>query len=396
MARIFNKNFLNNQRDIIQWNYRDILNSRHGNIVSMATNESVNTSLQIIQTNLPTTESTLDGQTATIGSSVTMTTLIQKSNLVSALNVDKDKTIGLEHHNIMVAVLMAIFMCISLSIAISIFVFCRKKNSVFMLQKCDQDSDLEMNDINTEVNTSDSDADTFDLEYEVIACTSPDTSKARSLSKSVSSPYEFFARHEHEKIQLSLSNSFPDLSKYAAELSIPLNTKKDQMKTQRKKTNMKTQRRKVKERNKTNERAKKIYEPKGHKNLQEKSTVPLLNSKTPTGLNKSAKSVQTGRKLATHSLSLPVVLVNGFNDNSAACKHISLLTTTASGNNQPIQLSGLPNTGYSNSTNVNNTQSKAPTFNTSCEHLYCIVGMNQSDCPLNSYNNTENGKLFDA
>lgn len=94
---------------------------------------------------------------------------------VSAFTIDDTEDMDHTHHNIMVAVLLGIFMCISLTITISILVFCRKKNTVFMLQKCEQDSDLEMNDINTDAETSDSD-------YEFIDSTVEDLPKRKSHS----------------------------------------------------------------------------------------------------------------------------------------------------------------------------------------------------------------------
>lgn len=89
-------------------------------------------------------------------------------NVVSAFTINSSDLLDKPHHNIMVAILLGIFTCISITFTVSIFIFCRKKNSVFMLQKCEQDSDidLEMNDMNTEIETSDS-------EYEFIESTPP-------------------------------------------------------------------------------------------------------------------------------------------------------------------------------------------------------------------------------
>ena len=96
-------------------------------------------------------------------------------NIVSAFTVNEGDAFDKPHHTTMVAVLLGIFTCISITMSVSVFVFCRKKNSVFMLQKCEQDSDidLEMNDMNTEVETSDS-------EYEFIESSSPQHGTRRS------------------------------------------------------------------------------------------------------------------------------------------------------------------------------------------------------------------------
>ncbi|KAL3885294.1 hypothetical protein ACJMK2_025377 [Sinanodonta woodiana] len=59
----------------------------------------------------------------------------------------------------MLLVLMLIFMAITLSITVAIIIFCRKKNSVFILQKSEHDSDVEMDDMITEIEISDEDSD---------------------------------------------------------------------------------------------------------------------------------------------------------------------------------------------------------------------------------------------
>ena len=68
------------------------------------------------------------------------------------------KSDGMPHNQIMLLILLAIFTTISISISLAVLIFCRKKNTVFMLQKCEQESDVEMDDLPTEVDNSDSEA----------------------------------------------------------------------------------------------------------------------------------------------------------------------------------------------------------------------------------------------
>lgn len=367
---------IDNSRDNSHWNYSDILHGLRQSQVTVATSDTVNESLPI---NFFTTESSIE-QTVSLRNSVTMTTIL-KGNLVSALNVDEGEDYGgVEHHNIMVAILMAIFMCISLSIAVSIFVFCRKKNSVFMLQKCEQDSDLEMNDINTEVNTSESDTDTFDSEYEVIECSSPQNAKRRRLQKSESSPYEFLSCYENKNIKLALSNSFPDLTKYAAEIQKPIKIKdtKDSKKATRKKSKERTRHKNM---------------TKGQESAQEQSAVPLLNPKDQTGSKKCSKGIQTGRKITCHSLSMPTILEKATINEKVTNDILPVYSNT---NNNPVTFSGTSDhrTTLNHDSDINafNDNQKMSNIQTNSEHFYCIVEINEPKLTDNS----GNCRLFDA
>ncbi|XP_069103087.1 uncharacterized protein [Argopecten irradians] len=64
-------------------------------------------------------------------------------------------------HRTAIIVIMSIFVSITLTITIAILMFCKKKNSVFILQKCEQETDTvyEMDDMNTECDFSDQDLD---------------------------------------------------------------------------------------------------------------------------------------------------------------------------------------------------------------------------------------------
>ena len=59
------------------------------------------------------------------------------------------KTADILRDQIMLLILLANFTVISVSISLAVIVFCRKKNTVFMLQKCEQQSDVEIDDLST-------------------------------------------------------------------------------------------------------------------------------------------------------------------------------------------------------------------------------------------------------
>ena len=70
-----------------------------------------------------------------------------------------DATLLTPHsHKTATIVIMSIFICFTLSITAAIFVFCKKKNSVFTLQKSDKDKDMEyeMDDMNTDIDSRNS------------------------------------------------------------------------------------------------------------------------------------------------------------------------------------------------------------------------------------------------
>ncbi|XP_053388015.1 uncharacterized protein LOC128551273 [Mercenaria mercenaria] len=185
-------------------------------------------------------------------------------NIVSAFTINSADVFDKPHHNIMVAILLGIFTCISITITISIFVFCRKKNSVFMLQKCEQDSDidLEMNDMNTEVETSDS-------EYEFIESTSPQHSRQRS-------------------------QTCPNLSKYA---DVESTKEENQQLNFEKYSNS---RRSFNNTGRSN-----------HHMSGSPTSTPLLNSTSQTSLNISNGEFKRDSKFSPHSLSLNFTNASG-------------------------------------------------------------------------------------
>ncbi|CAI9736195.1 Hypothetical predicted protein [Octopus vulgaris] len=62
-----------------------------------------------------------------------------------------------------VLVLTSLFALFTVSVTGAIIVFCKKKNTVFALQKCEQDSDIdcELDDFNTEIEISDDSTDDY-------------------------------------------------------------------------------------------------------------------------------------------------------------------------------------------------------------------------------------------
>ena len=101
------------------------------------------------------------------------------------------KSGGMPHNQIMLLILLAIFTTISISISLAVLVFCRKKNAVFMLQKCEQESDVEMDDLPTEIDNSDTESEDINT----------------AIMKSES--YPGLSKYSR--------NSYPKLSRYASE-----------------------------------------------------------------------------------------------------------------------------------------------------------------------------------
>ncbi|XP_060083741.1 uncharacterized protein LOC132562992 [Ylistrum balloti] len=94
--------------------------------------------------------------TDTNNTTITMVTGYQLSRVESGL------TKGVIYsHRTAIIVIMSIFVSITLTITIAILMFCKKKNSVFILQKCEQETDTvyEMDDMNTECDFSDQELD---------------------------------------------------------------------------------------------------------------------------------------------------------------------------------------------------------------------------------------------
>ncbi|XP_033725995.1 uncharacterized protein LOC117315753 [Pecten maximus] len=95
-------------------------------------------------------------ETDVYNTTVTMVTSYQ----LSRVEVGLTKGVIYSHRTAII-VIMSIFVSITLTITIAILMFCKKKNSVFILQKCEQDTDTvyEMDDMNTECDFSDQDLD---------------------------------------------------------------------------------------------------------------------------------------------------------------------------------------------------------------------------------------------
>lgn len=343
-----------------KWNLTDTVKGWDVTTVTNTENES----FYVIRSNTVTTDASIS-LTETMRQPVTMATTAVKSNLISELGVDTERTYEHEHHYIMIAILMSIFMCISLSIAVAIFVFCRKKNSVFMLQKCEQDSDLEMNDINTEVNTSDSDADTFDSEYEMIECSSSGSTKRRKLSKSKSSPLEFPSHYDQNNVSLALSSSFPDLTKYS--------TENQNVKTAAKEKHL--VRKKRKERKKSKKKLKVDEKP------SENSSVPLLIGSFQTGSDKCSRGIQTCRKITSHSLSMPSI-----------AEYIPEASKTSMGTHSN-NLSSSNNSGRNQNHSLTDSQTRK---NYPQEHFYCIVEINEPKVRRKAPKDDNCSTYFDA
>lgn len=114
---------------------------------------------------------------------INMTRETMATDMASTV-MDSVKTANIPHHQIMLLILLAIFTTISISISLAVIVFCRKKNTVFMLQKCEQESDVEMDDLPTEIENSDTDTEEVRTAHRVKRSESyPGLSKYSSRSK---------------------------------------------------------------------------------------------------------------------------------------------------------------------------------------------------------------------
>ena len=89
---------------------------------------------------------------------INLTRVTMTSNVISTM-MDPVKADDKSFHHIMLLILLGVFTVISLSLSLAIIVFCRKKNTVFMLQKCEQESEVELDDLPTEIENSDSDSE---------------------------------------------------------------------------------------------------------------------------------------------------------------------------------------------------------------------------------------------
>lgn len=364
--------------NVLQQN--DVIDDTNKHELTTVLSDTENERLYRTQINPLTTEPSLR-MTSARTRAVTMTTTLVTSNLVSALTIDKGESYKHDHHNIMVAILMAIFMCISLTIATAIFVFCRKKNSVFMLQKCEQDSDYEMNDINTEVNTSDSDADTFDSEYEFIECSSPETSKRQKLQKSDSSPCEFITNYKPNNLTLSLSSSFPDLTKCSNDrLKVDLSTKSKTADFNGVKDDKRSQK-KQKERTKYKHRLK-----ERDQRIHDKTSMPLLIPKCSTGSDKNMKHVPYCKKSLRTSQSMPTI-----EEHTVAKQHqIRTAPSVCSSKTVSQEVGKVNNTTLDDSSGFQ-TKPKSK-MKISNDHFYCIVEINEPREKIDQVN----WNIFDA
>ena len=86
------------------------------------------------------------------------TRVTMASNVISTI-VEPVKADDKSYHHIMLLILLGVFTFISVSLSLAILVFCRKKNTVFMLQKCEQESDVELDDFPTEIENSDTETE---------------------------------------------------------------------------------------------------------------------------------------------------------------------------------------------------------------------------------------------
>ena len=107
------------------------------------------------------------------------------------------KTADFPHNQIMLLILLAIFTTISVSISLAVLVFCRKKNTVFMLQKCEQESDVEMDDLPTEIDNSDTDSE----EVRTVICKSESYPALSKYSRKSYPPLSKYACGNKVEIQ---------------------------------------------------------------------------------------------------------------------------------------------------------------------------------------------------
>ena len=102
--------------------------------------------------------------TSSVGSTVT-------HKMAAVITIDEPGSYNTSQNNIMIGILLGVFLSITLLITVSLVAFCRKKNSVFLVQKCEEsDSDLEMDTIH---NDGDTDLSSDDSDYENIQSSSP-------------------------------------------------------------------------------------------------------------------------------------------------------------------------------------------------------------------------------
>ena len=102
--------------------------------------------------------------TSSVGSTVT-------HKMAAVITIDEPGSYNTSQNNIMIGILLGVFLSITLLITVSLVAFCRKKNSVFLVQKCEEsDSNLEMDTIQNDGGT---DLSSDDSDYENIQSSSP-------------------------------------------------------------------------------------------------------------------------------------------------------------------------------------------------------------------------------
>ncbi|KAH3875591.1 uncharacterized protein LOC127869431 [Dreissena polymorpha] len=249
---------------------------------------------QIVQTTITTRPSLLLTKMSNIKQRELHSPTTLNHKMISAFTIDAFQSYDKGHHDIIMAILLGIFLCVTVIVTIAIFLFCRKKNTVFMLQKCEQeDSDLEMNDINTEAESS-----TDDSEYESLHSVSSDGG--------------------HQSRSRSRSQTYPNLNSHCVEERMYETNDQPSHKTNGTITAMRPQSTCITFVQKQKPTRSKTYGSKHYisfeaKNRNENTTVPLLaGTVSPSG----SQELQTEKKITRHSLSMPIIHKNAEKSNS--------------------------------------------------------------------------------
>lgn len=135
---------------------------------------------------------------------VTMVTSYQLPQIDSNMTEN-----ALYSHKTAIIVIMSIFVSITLTITVAILMFCKKKNSVFVLQKCEQESEsvYEMDDINTECDFSDQELDINSYNENLEALRSQTYPKMSRLCEyELDSPLPGRTRRSNSKQELNSSS----------------------------------------------------------------------------------------------------------------------------------------------------------------------------------------------
>lgn len=106
---------------------------------------------------------------------------------------------------IAVIVLMSLFLTITLSATGFLLAFCKKKNTVFSLQKCEQDSQFEMDDLeNTDIESCNEDLKDSDSALEVKASTAGKKRSPTTTTVAATTTTTAFEIHSHQHAALPL------------------------------------------------------------------------------------------------------------------------------------------------------------------------------------------------